>query len=436
MTEVRQQRRLATILAADVFGYSRLTAENEEDALRTLKAHRVVIDRLIARHDGRIFNIAGDSVLAEFGSAVEAVRCAITIQEELRVRNAQIDENRRMDFRIGINVGDVLVDGDNLYGDGVNIAARLESIAAPGSICISGSVFALVKNKLSYGFEDIGLQTMKNIPEPVSAFRLAPSSITKQAPGATRSVRGWALPVAAVAVVGMAGAGFFYWSERGKERIAAPVAAPPVASASSTPGQPASPATPPARKPEPLAPAFTTEILKTEPAIGQLPTGASVLIDDGTCPTGQLKQIIGGSVTTGQPRLRSCVPRPADTPPSAAPSAAPALPASAPLQLDSAALERMRPYIGNAVEGISNVTGKPFVMTLKAGGIAEVKIELATAGFTVDRGTWWIEPNGHFCVRYVHFAGGNIVCRELSVEGGGIKAYTRDHRPNPWVFKK
>ena len=103
MTEDRQQRRLATILAADVFGYSRLTAENEEDALRTLKAHRAVIDRLIARHDGRIFNTAGDSVLAEFGSAVEAVRCAITIQEELRVRNAQIDEKRRMDFRIGIS---------------------------------------------------------------------------------------------------------------------------------------------------------------------------------------------------------------------------------------------------------------------------------------------------------------------------------------------
>ena len=102
MAAERQQRRLATILAADVFGYSRLTAENEEDTLRTLKAYRVVIDRLIARHDGRIFNTAGDSVLAEFGSAVEAVRCAITIQEELRVRNAQTDESRRMDFRIGI----------------------------------------------------------------------------------------------------------------------------------------------------------------------------------------------------------------------------------------------------------------------------------------------------------------------------------------------
>jgi class 3 adenylate cyclase len=178
MADGNQQRRLATILAADVAGYSRLMAEDEEYALRALKAHRNVIDRLIARHEGRIFNTAGDSVVAEFGSAVEAVRCAITIQEELRVRNAQIDENRRMDFRIGINVGDVLVDDGNLYGDGVNIAARLESIAAPGNICISGSVFALVKNKLSYGFEDIGPQLVKNIPEPVPAFRLTSDTTT------------------------------------------------------------------------------------------------------------------------------------------------------------------------------------------------------------------------------------------------------------------
>jgi len=430
MTEDRQQRRLATILAADVFGYSRLTAENEEDALRTLKAHRAVIDRLIARHDGRIFTTAGDSVLAEFGSAVEAVRCAITIQEELRVRNAQIDEKRRMDFRIGINVGDVLVDGNNLYGDGVNIAARLESIAAPGSICISGSVFALVKNKLSYGFEDIGLQTMKNIPEPVPAFRLAPSSVTKQRPGAARK---WIVPAAMASAIVVI-AGVFFWSERGKERVAVPVAVPPVASAASPPGPAASIAAPPATTPNTLVPAFTSQILKVEPPIGQLPTGATVLVDDGTCPTGQLKQIIGGNVTTGQPRLRSCVPRPVDSPPVASSPNAPVAPA-APIQLDSAALERMRPYVGNAVEGISNVTGKPFVMTLKAGGVAEAKVELATAGFTVDRGIWWIEPNGHFCVRYAHFAGGNIVCRELSAEGGTVKAYTRDHQRNPWVFK-
>jgi class 3 adenylate cyclase len=435
MTEDRQQRRLATILAADVFGYSRLTAENEEDALRTLKAHRGVIDRLISRHEGRIFNTAGDSVLAEFGSAVEAVRCAITIQEELRVRNAQIVESRRMDFRIGINVGDVLVDGDNLYGDGVNIAARLESIAAPGAICISGSVFALVKNKLSYGFEDIGLQTMKNIPEPVSAFRLTPGSNAPRAVVTTRSVGHWALPIAAVVVaVAIVGVGIFYWAGRGKERTAAPVVPAPVASAPAGPSaaspsaQPALPTAAPV--PAPPVPAFTNEFLKTEPGIGQIPTGAKILVDDGTCPGGQLKQIIGGNVTTGLPRLRSCVPRP-NTPPVAAP------PESGPPQLDAAALERMRPYVGNAVEGISIVTGKPFVMKLEAGGTAEVKVELVTAGrFTVDRGSWWIAPNGNFCIHYTRFAGGNRVCRELVHEGGVVKAYTWDHQPNPWVFKK
>jgi class 3 adenylate cyclase len=168
----KQQRRLSTILAADVAGFSRMMAGDEEATLRTLKMFRGVIDGLIARHEGRIFNTAGDSVLSEFGSAVEAVRCAISIQEELRVRNEQLDESRRMLLRIGINVGDVLVEDGNLYGDGVNVAARLESVAPPGGICISGSTFALVKNKLSYGFEDIGPQAVKNIPEPVPAFRL------------------------------------------------------------------------------------------------------------------------------------------------------------------------------------------------------------------------------------------------------------------------
>ena len=165
MAEDHQQRRLATILAADVFGYSRLVAENEEHTLRTLKAYRGIIDRLISGHEGRIFNTAGDSVLAQFQSAVEAVRCAIAIQQELRVQNAQVDEPHRMEFRIGVHVGDVLVDSDdNLYGDGVNIAARLESISRPGEICISGSVFALVKNRLSYAFEDIGPQSLRTSP--------------------------------------------------------------------------------------------------------------------------------------------------------------------------------------------------------------------------------------------------------------------------------
>jgi class 3 adenylate cyclase len=434
MTEDRQQRRLATILAADVFGYSRLSAENEEETLRTLKAHRAVIDRLIARHEGRIFSTAGDSVLAEFSSAVEAVRCAIAIQEELRVRNAEILENRRMDFRIGINVGDVLVDGNNLYGDGVNIAARLESIAAPGGTCISGSVFALVKNKLSYGFEDIGLQTVKNIPEPVAAYRLASSPVARQEKDKANSFKWrWTLALAFIAIVG---AGAFYWSERGKEHAPRSTAGPPVAAAPPSRDTTALPAPSPVPAERPVAPAFSAQILKTEPAIGQLPTGATALVDDGTCPAGQIKQIVGGNITTGAPRLRSCIPRPVDAPPVEVPSNTPPRAVSAPPQLDALALERMRPYFGNTVGGISTVTGKPFAMTLKAGGVAEVKVEFASGGFSLDQGNWWIEPNGHFCVRYTRFAGGNLVCRELLIEKGIVKAYTWDDRPNPWVFSK
>ncbi len=174
MVEDRVQRRLAAILAADVVGYSRLMGVDEESTLRTLQSYREIIDRLIVRHEGRIFTTGGDSVLAEFASSVEAVRCAIAIQEELTVRNAELVEDRRMHFRIGINVGDVMVEGDNLFGDGVNVAARLEGIAEAGGICISGSTFDQVKNKLSIGFEDMGAQEVKNIAEPVPAFRVLP----------------------------------------------------------------------------------------------------------------------------------------------------------------------------------------------------------------------------------------------------------------------
>ncbi len=132
MAEERVQRRLAAILAADVVGYSRLMGANEESTLRTLMSYREIIDRLIVRHEGRIFTTGGDSVLAEFGSAVEAVRSAIAMQEELATRNAELPEDRQMRFRIGINVGDVMVEGDNLFGDGVNVAARLEGLAEPG----------------------------------------------------------------------------------------------------------------------------------------------------------------------------------------------------------------------------------------------------------------------------------------------------------------
>ena len=209
MEEKGVKRKLTVILAADVEGYSRLMGADEEATLKTLGTYREIIDGLIARHDGRIFGTAGDSVVAEFGSAVEAVRCAMSIQEELRVRNAELVEDRRMRFRIGINVGDVMVENENLFGDGVNVAARLESIAEAGGICISRSAFDQVKNKLSVGFEDIGPQEVKNIAEPVPAFRVVAGPVSVATPAETRSaMKRWRMPaLAAVAAVIVVAAG-------------------------------------------------------------------------------------------------------------------------------------------------------------------------------------------------------------------------------------
>ncbi|WP_193367842.1 adenylate/guanylate cyclase domain-containing protein [Pelagibius marinus] len=214
------RRRLATIFAADVVGYSRLMADDEETTLRRLRAYRDLIDRLIARHDGRIFNTGGDSVLAEFGSAVEAVRCAIAVQDELRLRNAELVPQRRLELRIGINIGDVFVQDGDLLGDGVNVAARLESIARPGGVCISGSTFEQVKNKLSVGFEDLGPQRVKNIPDPVAAFSITTGPVTvaarksaKGIAGAWPARRGAMVAAAAVVVVAAAAAAFWFWSQ-------------------------------------------------------------------------------------------------------------------------------------------------------------------------------------------------------------------------------
>ncbi len=135
------ERKLAAILSADVVGYSRLMAEDEEATIRRLKQHREIIDGLIAAHHGRLFGTAGDSVIAEFASPVEAVRCAVEMQRHLGLRNAELVEERRMRFRIGVNLGDVVVEGENLLGDGVNIAARLQALADPDGICISGTIY-------------------------------------------------------------------------------------------------------------------------------------------------------------------------------------------------------------------------------------------------------------------------------------------------------
>ncbi len=202
MAEDKVTRKLTSILAADVEGYTRLMRADEEATLKTLDEYREIIDGLIARHDGRVFSTGGDSVLAEFGSAVEAVRCAISCQEEISSRNAELADDRKLMFRIGINVGDVMVRDGDLFGDGVNVAARLEGLAEAGGVCISGSVFEQIKHKLSLGFEDMGQQEVKNIAEPVSAYRLVPGQASAAATTATKPSDGkrWRMPAIAVVV--------------------------------------------------------------------------------------------------------------------------------------------------------------------------------------------------------------------------------------------
>jgi class 3 adenylate cyclase len=204
------KRKIAAILAADIVGYSKLVAEDEEETVRRLASYRSVIDDFIVKASGRTFNIAGDALLAEFPSAVEAVRCAIDIQESVRTRNLGYPPSRQMKFRIGITVGDVIERDSDLLGDGVNIAARLEGLAEAGGICVSRSVYEQVANKLSVKFADIGEQHVKNIPTAVHAYR-----VEIRSPDGTMRTRQSkpARLVAAIILIGIAalgGAGVIY----------------------------------------------------------------------------------------------------------------------------------------------------------------------------------------------------------------------------------
>jgi TolB-like protein len=179
MPEERAQRRLAAILAADVVGFSRLMEADEAGTLTALKARRKdVLEPLVAKHAGRVFKVTGDGVLVEFASAVNAVQCAVELQQAFAMANEGQPEDRRIALRIGVNLGDVMVEGGDLYGDGINIAARLEALAEPGGILISGTAHDHVGTKVKVGFDDIGPQTLKNIAQPVRAYRVTslPSS--------------------------------------------------------------------------------------------------------------------------------------------------------------------------------------------------------------------------------------------------------------------
>lgn len=180
--ESRTARRLAAILAADVVGYSRLMGIDEEATLAALKTHRKeIIDPLITQHQGRIVKTTGDGLLIEFGSIVDAVRCAVVMQQGIESSNVNVEESRRIRFRIGINVGDVIVEGDDIFGDGVNVAARLEALAEPGRICVSATVREHVAEKLPIGFADLGEHTVKNIARPVHVYRIETRTEPKSA---------------------------------------------------------------------------------------------------------------------------------------------------------------------------------------------------------------------------------------------------------------
>ena len=172
MPEEGFKRKLAAILSADVVEYSRLMREDEKATIQSLTAYREVMTKLIKQHHGRVVDTVGDNLLAEFASAVDAVQGAAAVQKEITASNAQLPENRKMIFRIGINLGDLVVEGDRIYGDGVNIAARLEALADPGGICISKTVHEQIEDKLPLGFEYLGEKTVKNTVKPIRAYRV------------------------------------------------------------------------------------------------------------------------------------------------------------------------------------------------------------------------------------------------------------------------
>ncbi len=209
MSEQEGERRLAAILSADVVGYSRLMSEDEAATIHTLRDYREAASMLIRQHRGRVVDAPGDNILAEFHSALEAVRCALEIQGVLRARNATVPAERRMEFRVGVHMGDVVVADERIYGDGVNIAARLEGLADAGGVCISATVHEQVRNKIDVGFTDLGDQTVKNMPDQVHVYRVqprAPDAPAGPAPavsGAPRGRRGLAAVAAVLLLVGI-----------------------------------------------------------------------------------------------------------------------------------------------------------------------------------------------------------------------------------------
>ena len=228
MAEQKVRRRLAAILAADITGYSRLMGEDDVATVRDLKGHQTIVLPLICAHDGRIIDTAGDGILAEFASAVDAVECAIELQGVMAARNKDTPQARRMQFRVGINLGDIIHDDVRIYGDGINVAARLEALAEPGGICVSKVVRDQVADKLSLVFEDLGAQELKNIARLVEVYRVNLGTAVAQKPSRGRLAwqrwtrpRGWRWTGGGVVAAGLAGIAFWVWPQFWKSAPAA-----------------------------------------------------------------------------------------------------------------------------------------------------------------------------------------------------------------------
>jgi adenylate cyclase len=261
----RDQRRLAAIVSADVAGYSRLMGVEESGTLAALKAHRrELIDPKIAEYSGRIVKTTGDGLLLEFPSVVDAVRCAVDVQRGMAERNASVPADQRLDFRIGINLGDIIIDGDDIYGDGVNVAARLQALAEPGEICVSKVVRDQVLDKLSFSFDELGVQQVKNIARPVEVYRvdLGSDPLRPQSRTRTRWARfaravGWRWLAAGAAVLGLAVVAAWAWPRLWKP---ATIDSPPVMSVAVMPITAPSGDADAARAAETLTRSFMTEL--------------------------------------------------------------------------------------------------------------------------------------------------------------------------------
>ncbi len=330
------QRRLTCILAADAVGYSKHMGQDEEGTIQVLSAHRAVIDGIIGFHRGRIVGTAGDSVLAEFTSAVEAVRCAVEIQDALRTRNDALPEHRRLLFRVGVNLGDVVVKDADLLGDGVNVAARLESLAEPGGICIASSVYDQITGKLDLGFQDIGEQALKNITRPVRVYRVSGARPLEPAPAVPGAqpvpvATGvppvvWALGGAALAVAVVLGV--MAWQARGQPGTA-PVAAPALAApAASSVAMPAAVAPAPAASATvhaPVAPAAVKAASATATAAPK-PITAPPPVSRKTSAVTEASATQSGAVTAPVTALPQNPPSPTSPLPAAQPVVQPAGP--------------------------------------------------------------------------------------------------------------